>query len=73
MKLTLTEVEHRVAAALQAAGAAAPMAQATARALVLDTNIVLDLLVFADPDTALLRQLLHSWCWPKPRAWARTG
>ncbi len=35
MKLTLTEVEHRVAAALQAAGAAAPMAQATARALVL--------------------------------------
>ena len=35
MKLTLTEVEHRVAAALQAAGATAPMAQATARALVL--------------------------------------
>ncbi len=31
-----------------------------ARPLVLDTNIVLDLLVFADPDTALLRQLLHS-------------
>ena len=38
------------------AGAHAP----TARAVVLDTNIVLDLLVFADPDTALLRQLLHS-------------
>ena len=32
----------------------------TARALVLDTNIVLDLLVFADPDTALLRQLLQT-------------
>ena len=30
------------------------------RPVVLDTNIVLDLLVFADPDTALLRQLLHS-------------
>ena len=30
----------------------------TPRALVLDTNIVLDLLVFRDPATALLRQLL---------------
>lgn len=30
------------------------------RALVLDTNIVLDLLVFADPATALLRTLLQS-------------
>ena len=35
MKLALVEIERRVAAALQAAGAAAPMAQATARALVL--------------------------------------
>ena len=35
MKLALAEIERRVAAALQAAGAAAPMAQATARALVL--------------------------------------
>ena len=41
-----------------------PLADATAqpegahRALVLDTNIVLDLLVFRDPATALLRQLL---------------
>lgn len=31
-----------------------------ARALVLDTNIVLDLLVFTDPATALLRQLLQA-------------
>ena len=31
-----------------------------ARPLVLDTNIVLDLLVFADPATALLRQLLQA-------------
>lgn len=31
-----------------------------ARALVLDTNIVLDLLLFADPNTALLRQLLQT-------------
>ncbi len=38
----------------QGAGGAAP------RALVLDTNIVLDLLVFADPATALLRQLLQA-------------
>ena len=37
-------------------GAQAPVA----RPLVLDTNIVLDLLVFADPDTALLRQLLQA-------------
>ncbi len=35
MKLALEQIERRVAAALQAAGAAAPMAQATARALVL--------------------------------------
>jgi len=35
LKLALVEIERRVAAALQAAGAAAPMAQATARALVL--------------------------------------
>ena len=38
----------------QGADAAVP------RALVLDTNIVLDLLVFADPATALLRQLVQS-------------
>lgn len=31
----------------------------TARALVLDTNIVLDLLVFSDPATALVRELLE--------------
>ena len=30
------------------------------RALVLDTNIVLDLLVFSDPATALVRQLLNA-------------
>ena len=30
------------------------------RALVLDTNIVLDLLVFRDPATALVRQLLQA-------------
>jgi len=35
LKLALAEIERRVAAALQAAGAAAPMARATARALVL--------------------------------------
>lgn len=35
MKLALVEIERRVAAALQAAGATVPMAQATARALVL--------------------------------------
>ena len=41
-----------------------PLADATAqpegahRALVLDTNIVLDLLVFGDPATALVRELL---------------
>jgi len=35
LKLALEQIERRVAAALQAAGAAAPMAQATARALVL--------------------------------------
>ena len=29
------------------------------RALVLDTNVVLDLLVFNDPATALVRELLH--------------
>ena len=30
------------------------------RALVLDTNIVLDLLVFSDPATALVRELLNA-------------
>ena len=30
------------------------------RALVLDTNVVLDLLVFGDPTTALVRELLHA-------------
>lgn len=30
------------------------------RAVVLDTNIVLDLLVFSDPTTALVRDLLHA-------------
>ena len=43
-----------------------PLADATAqpegahRALVLDTNIVLDLLVFGDPATALVRELLNA-------------
>ena len=36
---------------------AAPVVEG--RALVLDTNVVLDLLVFADPATALVRELLH--------------
>jgi len=35
LKLSLVEIERRVAAALRAAGASAPMAEATARALVL--------------------------------------
>ena len=34
--------------------------QGASRALVLDTNVVLDLLVFADPATALLSDLLAS-------------
>lgn len=35
------------------------------RALVLDTNIVLDVLVFQDPATEPLRQALNdpNWCW----------
>ena len=37
-----------------------PPAAGSRRALVLDTNIVLDLLVFADPATALLPGLLAS-------------
>ena len=37
---------------------AAPVVEG--RALVLDTNVVLDLLVFADPATALVRELLHA-------------
>ena len=37
---------------------ALPPAPCTGRALVLDTNIVLDLLVFADPATACLPDLL---------------
>lgn len=43
------------------AGAAPP----AARALVLDTNVVLDLLLFDDPSTAALRAALHSrqWDW----------
>ncbi|MDD2713776.1 MAG: putative toxin-antitoxin system toxin component, PIN family [Simplicispira sp.] len=41
-----------------ATAAASP--EGAVRALVLDTNIVLDLLVFRDPATALVRQLLHT-------------
>lgn len=41
----------------------------TARALVLDTNIVLDLLVFGDPATALLRELVHA----KTLRWVATA
>ena len=40
--------------------AVAPPAAGSGRALVLDTNVVLDLLVFADPATALLPGLLAS-------------
>ena len=43
--------------ATSATGPISPVSS-TPRALVLDTNIVLDLLVFRDPATALLRQLL---------------
>lgn len=39
------------------------------RALVLDTNIVLDLLVFSDPATALVRDLLHA----KALRWVATA
>ena len=39
---------------------AEPSPAIAARALVLDTNVVLDLLVFADPATALVRQLLNA-------------
>lgn len=39
------------------------------RAVVLDTNIVLDLLVFSDPTTALVRQLLHA----KALRWVATA
>lgn len=39
---------------------AAPPAAGSGRALVLDTNIVLDLLVFADPATAPLQVLTQS-------------
>ena len=39
---------------------AAPESVVDGRALVLDTNVVLDLLVFADPATALVRELLHA-------------
>ena len=41
----------------------------TARALVLDTNIVLDLLVFSDPATALVRELLET----KALRWVATA
>ncbi|WP_027996340.1 putative toxin-antitoxin system toxin component, PIN family [Simplicispira psychrophila] len=41
----------------------------SARALVLDTNMVLDLLVFSDPATALLRELLHA----KTLRWVATA
>lgn len=40
----------------------APPAAGSGRALVLDTNIVLDLLVFADPSTSLLPALLENGC-----------
>ena len=39
---------------------AEPSPAIAARALVLDTNVVLDLLVFGDPATALVRQLLNA-------------
>lgn len=39
---------------------AAPESVVDGRALVLDTNVVLDLLVFADPATALVRELLNA-------------
>lgn len=42
------------------ASPSAPVPAPAARPVVLDTNIVLDLLVFADPATALLRQLLQA-------------
>ena len=42
------------------AGQEAGGAATAPRALVLDTNVVLDLLVFADPATALLRTLLQA-------------
>ena len=37
-----------------------PESHPDGRALVLDTNVVLDLLVFADPATALVRELLNA-------------
>ena len=39
---------------------AEPSPAIAARALVLDTNVVLDLLVFGDPATALVRELLNA-------------
>ena len=59
------ELRWPLAAPAKAASAAAtavhaPGLGASARAVVLDTNIVLDLLVFTDPATALLRQLLQT-------------
>ena len=56
MRIELSWPLDRHAQEVQAAG---PQ-DIAARALVLDTNIVLDLLVFADPATALLRRLLQT-------------